>query len=332
MQEYVINIIISIVIGGVIGGGTNRLAIAMLFRPHHTVRIGSWTLPFTPGLIPKRRHELAHQLGRTVREYLVNGEALNRTVRNPIVQDHIVDWIKKEWRNAPHDRIRRFIAREEAKLQLQRDLRIGDWFQQDTKQEIKKQVAHWAPRVNEWVIRYLASEKGTATLRNVYGDWKRTQGWVGRLTGALLDEGKMAEKSKAFLIERLATPQGIDMMRTLLGHGVDTVFDWRVCDVLDWVEGNAKRSFPDWEETVEELIERVVPYGLNRLAAHGEEWLDLLQLDTLVAEQIETFSLVKLEEMIVRVAKKELSLITWIGVLIGSIIGFCQGLIAIIVW
>lgn len=122
------------------------------------------------------------------------------------------------------------------------------------------------------------------------------------------------------------------MTRTLLGQAVDAVFDWRVRDVLDWAERNAKHSTSVWNETIEGLIERAVPYGLDRLVSRGEEWLDLMQLDTLVAEQIETFSLAKLEEMIVRVAKKELSLITWIGVLIGSFIGLCQGLIAGIVW
>lgn len=332
MQESVIFIIVSILIGGVIGGGTNRLAIAMLFRPYNVVRIGPWTLPFTPGLIPKRRHELARQLGRTVREYLVNGEALNRTIRNSEVQRHIVNWIKKEWRNAPHVSIHRFIEREEKQRQLERDMRVGDWFQIETKREIKKQVKNWAPKVNERLIHFLSSEQGTDTLRKVYGDWTRTQGWVGRLTGALLDESKMAEKSKEWLIQRLGTPQGIDMTRTLLGQAVDAVFDWRVRDVLDWAERNAKHSTSVWNETIEGLIERAVPYGLDRLVSRGEEWLDLMQLDTLVAEQIETFSLAKLEEMIVRVAKKELSLITWIGVLIGSFIGLCQGLIAGIVW
>ncbi|MFS8579729.1 MAG: DUF445 family protein, partial [Novibacillus thermophilus] len=118
MLNHVLYIIGSILIGGIIGGGTNRLAIAMLFRPYRTKYIGSWALPFTPGLIPKRRHELALQLGRTVREYLVNGEALNRTVRSPRVQKLVAEWVKDKWRKTSCDSLRTWIEREERRLQL----------------------------------------------------------------------------------------------------------------------------------------------------------------------------------------------------------------------
>lgn len=332
VQETLTLIVANMLIGGLIGGGTNRLAIAMLFRPYRAVRIGTWTLPFTPGLIPKRRRELANQLGRTVREYLVNGEALNRTVRNTAVQAHIVDWAKQEWKFARQEQ--RFQKWAHALIELEEKdrPRLGDWVSHAWKREIKKRAADWAPVVNECLIRYLASEKGTETLRKVYGDWTRTQGWVGRLTGTLLDQGRMAEKSKEWLIQMLAAPQGLDITRTLLAQAVDAVFDWRVRDVLAWTGRHIDDSSPEWGESVEVLIERAVPYMLDRLASRGEEWLDLLQLDKLVAEQIETFSLAKLEEMIVRVAKKELQLITWIGVLIGALIGLFQGLIAIMLW
>ena len=332
MLNQVLYIIGSILIGGIIGGGTNRLAIAMLFRPYRTKYIGSWALPFTPGLIPKRRHELALQLGRTVREYLVNGEALNRTVRSPRMQKLMAEWVKDKWRKTPFDSLRTWIEREERRLQLPRDMRVGDWFHDEAKREIEQRVMDWAPEVNKLFTRYLTSDKGTDILRKIYADWTRKQGWFGRLTGTLIDDDKVVEKSQEWLVQALAAPRGIDMTRTLLRQMSEAVFDWRVQDVLEWAEQNSFRSHPLLQETVEGWIEWAVPYGLERLAAHAEEWLDLLHLETLVTEQIETFSLEKLEEMIVRVAKKELKLITWIGVLIGGIIGFCQGLMAVILW
>ena len=44
----------------------------MLFRPHEAKYIGSWRVPFTPGFIPKRRDELAKQLGNTVIQHLLD--------------------------------------------------------------------------------------------------------------------------------------------------------------------------------------------------------------------------------------------------------------------
>ena len=43
----------------------------MLFRPHRPIYIGKFQVPFTPGLIPKRRDELAVQLGKMVVEHLL---------------------------------------------------------------------------------------------------------------------------------------------------------------------------------------------------------------------------------------------------------------------
>ncbi|MCY1692085.1 DUF445 family protein [Exiguobacterium sp. SL14] len=51
-----------IVIGALIGAITNHLAIRMLFRPLEPKYIGKFRVPFTPGLIPKRRDELAKEI------------------------------------------------------------------------------------------------------------------------------------------------------------------------------------------------------------------------------------------------------------------------------
>ena len=69
-------------IGALIGGITNHLAIKMLFRPHEAKYIGSWRVPFTPGLIPKRRDELA----ATVWE---NGDELSSNTR--YIQEEITN-------------------------------------------------------------------------------------------------------------------------------------------------------------------------------------------------------------------------------------------------
>ena len=42
-------------IGAVIGGVTNDIAIRMLFRPYAPWRVLGWRLPLTPGLIPRER-------------------------------------------------------------------------------------------------------------------------------------------------------------------------------------------------------------------------------------------------------------------------------------
>ena len=60
-------------VGAVIGYFTNYVEVKMLFHPKNPIKIGGYTLPFTPGMIPKRKKDLAKAIGRAV-EYELFGE------------------------------------------------------------------------------------------------------------------------------------------------------------------------------------------------------------------------------------------------------------------
>lgn len=62
----VIHFLLGPIVGCIIGAFTNFIAIKMLFRPLKPVKIGRFTLPFTPGIIPKHQEALAKSLSETV--------------------------------------------------------------------------------------------------------------------------------------------------------------------------------------------------------------------------------------------------------------------------
>ena len=72
----ILQIILPILVGSVIGYFTNGLAIKMLFRPHRAVYIGKHKLPFTPGIIPKNQKRLAGAIGDAVSEQLLTKDAV----------------------------------------------------------------------------------------------------------------------------------------------------------------------------------------------------------------------------------------------------------------
>jgi uncharacterized membrane protein YheB (UPF0754 family) len=63
---FILKLIAGPVLGAVIGYFTNWLAVKMLFRPYYPKKIGKLTLPFTPGIIPKRKQALAQAVGKVV--------------------------------------------------------------------------------------------------------------------------------------------------------------------------------------------------------------------------------------------------------------------------
>jgi uncharacterized membrane protein YheB (UPF0754 family) len=72
--------------GAIIGYLTNAVAIKMLFRPLHAVRIFGIILPFTPGVLPRQRHKLADNIGAIVENQLLTADIIIARLRREDVQ------------------------------------------------------------------------------------------------------------------------------------------------------------------------------------------------------------------------------------------------------
>ncbi|MGM0775740.1 MAG: DUF445 domain-containing protein [Bacillota bacterium] len=95
-MEIAMTIILMMIIGALIGGFTNYLAIKMLFKPYNAVYIGKWKVPFTPGLIPKRRDEMADQMGKLVVNHLLTPESIKKKFINDQFLRDMTGIVQKE--------------------------------------------------------------------------------------------------------------------------------------------------------------------------------------------------------------------------------------------
>ena len=71
------------VLGAIIGYVTNSVAIAMIFRPYEEKRFLGMRIPFTPGIIPKQRKELAVSIGKMVSRELLTEDAVRTQTSAP---------------------------------------------------------------------------------------------------------------------------------------------------------------------------------------------------------------------------------------------------------
>ena len=76
MIDRILFWLLPVLVGGIIGYGTNWLAIKMLFRPLREKRVFGIRIPFTPGILPRERHALALSLGDVVSRDLLTEEVL----------------------------------------------------------------------------------------------------------------------------------------------------------------------------------------------------------------------------------------------------------------
>ncbi len=83
-----------LLLGAIIGYITNALAIKMLFRPYKKLRFLGIPLPFTPGIIPKQRKELAVSIGKMVSNELLTEDAVRTQIYMDSFKQGLVNSIK----------------------------------------------------------------------------------------------------------------------------------------------------------------------------------------------------------------------------------------------
>ena len=76
-------------VGALIGYVTNKVAIRMLFRPLRPWHLCGWRLPFTPGIIPAKRHALALRIGEMVGARLLTAESISRAIAAETFQQQL---------------------------------------------------------------------------------------------------------------------------------------------------------------------------------------------------------------------------------------------------
>lgn len=82
-----------IIIGGIIGYITNYIAIRMLFQPYEAKYIGKWRVPFTPGIIPRRKDAFAEALGQAVFEKFFNWDDLEEVFLSDTFSNQVCEQI-----------------------------------------------------------------------------------------------------------------------------------------------------------------------------------------------------------------------------------------------
>lgn len=86
-------------LGAFIGYLTNKIAIRMLFRPLRRWQVLGMPVPMTPGVIPAKRHELAHNIGEMVGAHLLTSADIGNAMSEERFQDHlrrrVDDWVRE---------------------------------------------------------------------------------------------------------------------------------------------------------------------------------------------------------------------------------------------
>lgn len=229
-------VLISVIVAAAIGGVTNHLAIKMLFHPRKPLYIGSWKVPFTPGLIPKRKEEIGRSLGQVVGEYLVTTAGLKRVLTEPVFKQRITDklmlaltawsqregtvreWLYELWGEEKVSEIKSSVLHG-----LEQAAEQGVNWLWESKSLKERPVGSFIPgwsdakredlvsKATSYVILSLQEElqttNGDRIVRQLAAQMMdQAGGFLGALAGIFMDEQKVSAKIRQIAIERLHSP------------------------------------------------------------------------------------------------------------------------------
>ena len=92
MTDEIIRLLLLVLIGGLIGYITNKVAIKMLFRPVNPIKILFFTIQ---GVFPKRKDQMAISLADTIERELLSKEVIMDKILSPDKIEELKELIKR---------------------------------------------------------------------------------------------------------------------------------------------------------------------------------------------------------------------------------------------
>lgn len=365
-------------IGAIIGGFTNFIAIKMLFRPYKTLYLGKWRLPFTPGLIPKRRDELSTQLGRTIVDHLLTPETFKKRFLNDEMRTRTENWIQRQLATHAFQSSRSLndwllIANQEGmegKIEAKLDelvdrqsasLRgyiegktVRELLPENWKTEAEHKMMHGVKYAIDQATDYFVSFEGRQTIKTFFEEFLASRGRFGSVLQSLLGESRpIIDRIQPEIVKFLNSPKTFETVASLAYGEWEKFQDKKADDLLKEFDfnpaaesvkqyvketANVRRRLDatlaeTWPTGLEWTREHLTPLVTDFIFEQGEvrleEALRKINLESMVKEQVDSFELSRLEELVLGISRRELKMITVLGALLGGLIGIVQGFVAI---
>jgi len=289
----ILNIISGPVIGAVIGYFTNYIAVKMLFRPHNPVKTGKYTLPFTPGIIPKRKNELGKAVGHAVGNNLLTTEDLQKIFTTEDIKNTVVDKITSSIFNDNNTDLKT------ALLKL-----ISEEKYADSKKQLTDIICtKIADELNKLNVGTLIAEIGANSIK------EKVQG---SMLALMVNDSLIASFAEPMgaKINDYVSENGFDTVRPVISREIDALENMQLSSLLEaaGVDNTVLKN------TVSKAYDSIID-------KHLADIISKFNIAAIVEEKICAMEVAELEKLVLSVMKNELDAIVNLGAVIGFLIG-----------
>lgn len=313
-MSVLFTIILMAVIGGFIGAMTNYIAIRMLFRPYNAIYLFKKRLPFTPGLIPKRRDELAEHIGKVVVSHLLTEDAIRARLLDSTLQEEVTETIshmfheKMTLETTPNELLET-IGYKNAEVRsvdwlrskLEKELnhffdknqskRVSDLIPSTLEAELREKLPHVTERITTKMAGFIASEDGKIQIKQMLQNFFAEHGKMGSMARMFINTDTFSEKIQQEGLKLLSQ----DDTKSLLNGLLTT--EWQNFEAKELQELLPGESQPQLTKQLTAEILQAIPY--EKLFNQPVQVM-LRNYETVITEKIIPFTVERLLDFVAK--------------------------------
>lgn len=280
--------IIRPLIGAGIGYVTNWIAVKMMFRPLKPIKIGNFTLPFTPGIIPKNKSRLAESIGITVSKDLLSQEDLEKA----LLSNDIKIKIQEAYIN--------FIEKNDTQIDEQIKLLIGEENFNKISRNVKQKIT------NSIYNAVLEANLGNIVAEQIEIASKE------KLKGSIL--GILGGNS---IVSSLTLSISNKLNEYIKDNGQAVIEEMVNKELNKYMSKSISETFGaniEMSSMIMKLYENIILEKMSK-------FLNTINISKIVEDKINSMDVLELEKLILTIMKKELNALVNLGAIIGFVLG-----------
>lgn len=207
--------------------------------------------------------------------------------------------------------------------------------------------------IQQHAVEYLASEEGKAKIKEQIDRFFEGRGMMAQMINMFLGNQSLIDKVHPEFLKFLSQPSFREMLDTMIVKEWvkikeqpigDLISQWQIDEthITNWLNEKIDEKMSlhslfntpishllneEKEMLITTWIPGIVTGALETVSKKAKEWLQALDIEELVADQVRDFSFQELEQVILMISKREFSMITYLGAVLGGLIGLLQGVI-----
>ena len=355
--------IIPIFVGAIIGYITNWFAIKMLFRPHYEKRILGIRLPFTPGLIPKEMDRIARSVGNTVGEYLLSPEIIMDSISNNGNNEKFQKWIMENINKLKENKksVKEVSGISEEDFQEYQVLienslvnyinskvgiensenSIGELIPENIIVKFKNYIGVHNEDIVNGIRKGFRTDRIEIKVKSMIEEIVSKN--VGKLITRFVPVEVISDKIYNIIENYLYNPRINGDINFLINASLDKILEKEISgdklneSIYNIIHNNLEEFINRPISNILASMKEETIHKIADLSKSTFEWftknklpdiVELFNVAKIIEEEILAFDVAFAEELILEIASKELKAITWLGALLGGIMGILMPLLS----